>query len=513
MDHPTSIDNKSSLSTEAHAGTFEKTQLAANTNKEDVFYKGVLDDAGVEAAGIDPVAEKKLLRKIDLHLIPILWLLFLCAFIDRINIGNARIQGLERSLNMQGSDYNIALFTFFITYILFEVPSNILLKKIRPSIFLSSIIAIWGVITIGMGCTGSFAGLVICRLLIGFFEAGFFPGCIYLISMYYKRHELQWRVNLFFSASIIAGAFSGLLAYAIAHMDGVAGYAGWRWIFILEGLATVLIAAASYFVIPDWPHNAKFLTNEDRSMLSRRLALDVERATMNHWDKHTAKRCFADIKIWIGTFMYMGIVQTGYATSFFTPTILRQLGWTSIRAQVMSIPIFIVATVVALVTAYFTDRMKHRFSFIIAGCCIATIGYAILLSMLSVPVGARYFALYLITSGGYMAQPVTLVWLSNNVSGHYKRGVSSAMQVGLGNIGGIVASNIYLPKQAPTYHLGFGMGLGFLWMCVLCAVVFLLYLKRENKLREAGKRNDRLLLAPEVQDNLGDDHPSFRFSY
>lgn len=209
-----------------------------------------------------------------------------------------------------------------------------------------------------------------------------------------------------------------------------------RWIFILEGLATVLIAAASYFVIPDWPHNATFLTNEDRSMLSRRLALDVERATMNHWDKHTAKRCFADIKIWIGTFMYMGIVQTGYATSFFTPTILRQLGWTSIRAQVMSIPIFIVATVVALVTAYFTDRMKHRFSFIIAGCCIATIGYAILLSMLSVPVGARYFALYLITSGGYMAQPVTLVWLSNNVSGHYKRGVSSAMQVGLGNIGG-----------------------------------------------------------------------------
>ena len=171
-------------------------------------------------------------------------------------------------------------------------------------------------------------------------------------------------------------------------------------------------------------------------MLSRRLALDVERATMNHWDNHTAKRCFGDIKIWIGTFMYMGIVQTGYATSFFTPTILKQLGWTSIRAQVMSIPIFITATVVALITAWFTDRLKHRFAFIVTGCCIATIGYAILLDMLSVPVGARYFALYMITSGGYMAQPVVLVWLSNNVSGHYKRGVSSAMQVGIGNIGG-----------------------------------------------------------------------------
>lgn len=120
--------------------------------------------------------------------------------------------------------------------------------------------------------------------------------------------------------------------------------------------------------------------------------------------------------------MYMGIVNTGYSTSFFTPTILTQLGWTSIRAQVMSIPIYIVATVLAITTAVVTDRIKHRFGAIIIGCCVATIGYAILLNMEHVPVGARYFALYLITGGGYIAQPVTIVWLSNNVGGHYKRG-------------------------------------------------------------------------------------------
>ena len=274
-----------------------------------------------------------------------------------------------------------------------------------------------------------------------------------------------------------------------------------------------MIAIGSYFVIPDWPHTAKFLTEEERSMLSRRLALDVERATMNHWDKYTAKRCFGDIKIWIMTFAYMGIVQTGYATSFFTPTILRQLGWTAIRAQVMSIPIFICATIFALITAFVTDRLKHRFSFIVIGCCIATIGYAILLDMLDVPVGARYFALFLITTGGYIAQPVVLVWLSNNVSGHYKRGVSSAVQIGIGNIGGIVASNVYLSKQAPKYPLGFGVGLGFLWMCILSSTIFFFYLKRENKLRDGGKRDDRLDASPEVLMNLGDDHPSFRFSY
>lgn len=136
---------------------------------------------------------------------------------------------------MAGSDYNIALFVFFITYILFEVPCNMILKKIRPSVFLSFIIGACGVLTIGQGVTGSFGGLVACRVLIGLFEAGFVPGCVYLISMFYKRHELQWRVNLFYTASILAGAFSGLLAYAISHMAGVANYSGWRWIFILEG--------------------------------------------------------------------------------------------------------------------------------------------------------------------------------------------------------------------------------------------------------------------------------------
>lgn len=201
---------------------------------------------------------------------------------------------------MHGQDYNIALCTFFILYIILEVPCNMILKKLRPSIFISSIMFAWGVVTICQGVTQSFAGLVVCRVIIGGLEAGFFPGCLYLISMFYKRHELQWRFNLFFSASIIAGAFSGLLAYAIAHMDGIAGYAGWRWIFILEGLATVVVASFSFWIIPDWPQTAKFLKPEERELLLQRLALDTEDANMDHWNKKTAKRVFGDVKIYLG---------------------------------------------------------------------------------------------------------------------------------------------------------------------------------------------------------------------
>lgn len=132
---------------------------------------------------IDPEAEKKLLRKLDLRVLPPLFVIFLLAFLDRTNIGNARIQGLTKDLHMVGVHYNIALFIFFIPYILFEVPSNLVLKKVAPSTWLSSIMVLWGICTLAQGLVNNFASLVALRALLGLFEAGIFPGCVYLISM------------------------------------------------------------------------------------------------------------------------------------------------------------------------------------------------------------------------------------------------------------------------------------------------------------------------------------------
>ncbi|KAL4791728.1 major facilitator superfamily domain-containing protein [Aspergillus venezuelensis] len=462
---------------------------------------------------IDPAIERTVVRKCDLHVVPILTVLFLFAFLDRINIGNARILGLEDDLGMQGHQYNIALFVFFIPYILFEVPSNMLLKRIKPSWWLSGIMVGWGIITVCQGVTRSFAGLVVCRVLIGALEAGFMPGSVYLINMYYRRHELQWRLNFFFSASIFAGAVSGFLAYAIANMDNVAGYKAWRWIFILEGLATILVAVIAKFMIVDWPEAAKFLTDDERAVLLARLKEDQGEAQMSRWDKTAMRRTFRDPKIYLGPIMYFGIVNTGYAVSFFTPTILEQLGWTSIRAQVMSIPIYAVAMVITLSTALLSDYVKHRYAFTLAGCLIATIGYILLLCQSTIPVGARYFALFAITGGGYLTQPILMGWLSNNMAGHYKQSIASAMQIGFGNCGGLVASNVFFDSEAPTYRTGFGVSLGMTWVCGVSCAVFLAYLIRENKAREHGKRDWRLGLEESERGNLGDEYPTFRFTY
>ncbi|KAH7138152.1 major facilitator superfamily domain-containing protein [Dendryphion nanum] len=468
----------------------------------------VLNDTA--GTNIDPVAEKKLLRKCDLRVLPPLFVLFLLAFLDRTNIGNAKIQGLTEDLDMHGSDYNIALFVFFIPYILFEVPSNLVIKKMAPSTWLSLIMILWGISTIGMGLVKNFEGLVAMRVLLGLFEAGLFPGCVYLISMYYKRYELQWRLTLFFAASIIAGGFGGLFAFAIAKMDGVGNYSGWRWIFIIEGLLTLVVGIGAKFWVPDWPETATFLTESERALLIARLSADSGAATMNRLDKRATKRIFSDPKIYLGTLAYFGIVNTGYAGSFFIPTIVRELGYTASAAQIRSIPIFAVATVTAIGAAWVTDRARHRYAFCIVGLVVASIGYILLLAQDNLSTGVKYFALFLIVPGGYITQPITLVWMSNLVSGHYKRSVSSAMQVGFGNIGGIVASNVFLDREKPTYVTGYGVSLGMLWICGAACTALFFFAKWENGKRERGERDWRL--EEEDADNLGDDHPHFRLT-
>ena len=211
--------------------------------------------------------------------------------------------------------------------------------------------------------------------------------------------------------------------------------------------------------------------------------------------------------------MYLGVTNTGYSTSFFTPTILSQLGWTAVRAQVLSIPIYVVAAVVSLTVALLSDQLRHRYAFTMLGVIVATVGYTILLSQKHVSTSVQYFAVYLIVCGAYITQPIAIVWLANNMGGHYKRSINAAIQIGFGNSAGIIASNIFLTSERPTFKAGYGVSLGLLWVCGTACTAFVLGLKSENKKRDQGKRNDRFRLPTEELENLGDDHPNFKFVY
>ena len=159
--------------------------------------------------------------------------MYLLAFLDRTNIANASVFGLQKDLKLTGTQYNTALTMFFVPYIVFEIPSNIILKRLKPHVWLSACMFLFGLVTVCQGLVKNWSGLLATRFFLGLAETGMFPGAFYLIGMWYKRSEAQKRYSFFFGSTSLAGAFGGLLASAIGKMNGMRGYLGWRWIFIL----------------------------------------------------------------------------------------------------------------------------------------------------------------------------------------------------------------------------------------------------------------------------------------
>jgi len=206
----------------------------------------------------DKHAEHKLVRKVDYRLLPVLGALYAIALVDRVNISNARVAGMDQDLGLRiGNRYTIALVMFFPPYFFFELPSNILLRRVGSANWLSFIAFSWGVVMIGQGFVESYKTLALCRFLLGLFEAGFFPGCVYLVSCWYVRYEVQKRLAAFYLTSALIGGFSNILAYGLMQMEGLSGIRGWQWIFIIEGLLTITIAIGAWFIIIDFPDKAE----------------------------------------------------------------------------------------------------------------------------------------------------------------------------------------------------------------------------------------------------------------
>lgn len=216
----------------------------------------------------------RLLWKIDFHVIPMVTMLYFFSFLDRTSIGNARLGGLQTDLKMSNGQYNVALSVLFVSYVSFEIPSNLILKRFRPSIYLPTLMFIWGTVMTLTGIVQSFGGLVACRVFLGFFEAGLFPGVIFYLSLWYPRHKVILRVAIFFSAATLAGAFGGLIATGVMKMQGIAGLQGWRWLFIIEGLMTVVGSWIAYAFLADFPETARFLTSDEREIWARHLKAD-----------------------------------------------------------------------------------------------------------------------------------------------------------------------------------------------------------------------------------------------
>ncbi|KJF60734.1 uncharacterized protein CIMG_08681 [Coccidioides immitis RS] len=470
-----------------------------------------------------PEEAKRILRKVDYRLVPLLAVLYLLAFIDRGNIANAKIAGMEKDLNLHGSQYNIALTLFFVPYGLFEVPSNIVLKMLRPSVWISIMMFSWGTVMTLMGVISNYKGLLATRWFLGVTESGFFPAATYLLTIWYKRYEVQQRMAVFYAAASLSGAFSGLLAFAIEKMNGVGNYAGWRWIFIIEGLLPVVLAAVVWKILPDSPEQARFLTKAEREFIVNRLALETGsgHGKVTNSDKiqlHHIVAAFKEWKIWGAIILFWANTIGVYGFTATVPTVIADLGYTAAHAQLLTIPIYVVAMIVTLVFAFVSDRYQQRTPFIIAGYVIAVLGFT---SQLAIPhpeyPGLTYGMLFLVAAGLYAPFISIVCLIGNNLAPSSKRAVGMALLISIGNWGGIAGSNIYRENEKPKYPTGFGVSLAMAVIAIITAFVLRVAYRRVNRqrdllLEQEGEEAIRARYTDQELLDMGDMSPFFRYT-
>ncbi|KAL9112451.1 MAG: hypothetical protein Q9227_003293 [Pyrenula ochraceoflavens] len=328
-------------------------------------------------------------------------------------------------------------------------------------------------------------------------------------GMWYRRNEAQKRYSFFFSSTTLAGAFGGLLASAIGKMNGMRGYLGWRWIFILEGTLTCVVAFFFFFLLPDFPEDAKWLTEDERAYVKARLQADQGRSALERRiTPRDVLNVFKDYKIFLGGLMYFGLIIPAYGYAFFAPGIIRTYGYSQIGTQLHSVPPWAAAFGFSMIVAYFSDRFKHRFLFAIIPICIAIAGFAILISTHNNH-NLEYGALFMVTSGTYAAMPVIVCWFNLNLGGHHRRSVGTAWQIGFGNIGGIIATYAFLKKDAPEYRPGYSICISFICLSAGSCLAYLAAVLAQNRSREKGGRDVGLTEYEKVE--MGDLGPEYRY--
>ncbi|KAJ6003155.1 MFS general substrate transporter, partial [Penicillium sp. IBT 35674x] len=448
--------------------------------------------------------QRKIIHRVDKQLIIVLGCLHMVSLMDRSNISVALITGMEEGLDLVGFRYSIIALSFFPPYIVFQLFGPLLIRKIGPIAFLSGTSFFMGVVMMSGGFVKTWSEMVVIRVIIGAFEAGFFPGCVYLISTWYSRYDMQKRYAVFYILGCTASAFVGIVSYGIVHMDGLAGIAGWRWIFIIEGLFTCMLGFGSAFLLTDFPDRMKssrrsFLTEREYDFILRRITRDRGDTDLEefNWKKYMAAAW--DVKPWAFGLIFFSTTTVAYAVSYFMPIILnKEMGFSIGVSLCLTAPPFVAAALLAYATSWFGDKYHLRGPVLVFNAILCFIGLPIM--GFTQNTGLRLFGVFLTTMGPIANVPAAMAYQANNICGQWKRAVCSAVFVGLGGTGGMAGSLVFRSQDAPGYHPGLIACMACNGLLIIIVALLSLHFKRCNK------KVDRGLIVLEGM-------PGFKYTY
>jgi sugar phosphate permease len=262
-------------------------------------------------------------RKVSWRIIPFLFLCYVFAYVDRVNVGFAKLQ-MQQDLRISDAVYGTGAGIFFIGYFFFEIPCNIALQKIGARYWLGPIIIVWGLVSASTMFVKSEFGFYLVRFLLGVVESGFFPGVILYLTFWYTKRYRAKMVALFMTAIPLSGVIGGPISGGLLNkMSAVGGLRGWQWLFLLEGIPSVLAGFATLYFLPDGPLKAKWLSPDERSFLQAQLEEEDREKRASSHSRHSLGDAFRSGKVWALCFIYFGFVMGNYGLSFFLPQVLK----------------------------------------------------------------------------------------------------------------------------------------------------------------------------------------------
>ncbi|ORY54884.1 putative nicotinamide mononucleotide permease [Leucosporidium creatinivorum] len=434
--------------------------------------------------------EKKLLRKIDSTLLPTLFLLLILNYLDRNALASARVQGIEADLGMAGTNFNTAVSVLFVGYILGQVPSNMILARSRPSIYLSICVFVWGMVSLCTGFVKNYEQLLAVRVLLGVAESPYFGGALFLLSTWYTKRELAFRTAFLYSGSLLSGAFSGFISAGIQKgLDGAHGLESWRWLFIIEGAITAFVALLAILILPDYPATTRWLSTREKALAVYRLEKDVGSKDEDNVHFLTSlKMALTDYRLYLLAVIIITKTTAGAVTQFF-PTVVQTFGFSKEITLLLTAPPYLVTTVLSIIISRMSDRKPERCFHLAIPLAIGMIGFII--SAATTKTAPRYFSLFLMLGGLFGSYNIALAWISSSFPRpRSKRAVAYATINSLGNIAQIWSPYLYPKSDGPKYSTAFITNSVMTAASIAFCLILRYCLKRNNEQMDRQEQED-----------------------
>ncbi|KAM5342799.1 hypothetical protein ACJ41O_013765 [Fusarium nematophilum] len=430
---------------------------------------------------------KALNRKLDIALLPLLSLLYLFNGLDRGNVGNAETQGFTHDIGAQPDHLNEAVSLFFVTFVVLQPVSAAVGRYIGARHWIPIMMFGWGIVTISQAYINGRGALIATRLLIGAFEAGFYPTSVAYLSFFYPRFDFCVRLAVFYGQYAIAGAFSGSISYGVFHIKN-GRLKNWQYLFIIEGALTCFFAAVAWVWLPSGPGSAWFLGADERVFAVERMQRDNAAFVEHEYSDdgvekdRLSKRDFIetlkDWKLWSVLVLNICASVPSGAFSVFLPLVVQGLGYESITANLMTVPPYVCGALGLYAFALSSDHYKERGYHILGGILVAIVGLVLTVTVSSS--AGKYISLCVLLSGIYVSAPLTVAWLSGNTPEPGKRALVLGVN-GFGNLGGVIGAQLYRQRYRPDYRLPFYVTLGLLVLALIGYLFYRFMLAAVNK--------------------------------